>query len=170
MSVLVQYLKFLKSSPGENEKKEKTAELPGYVPSVAGAMDNEKKDEDKLTSSITDHGLAAQETPKNINTASTEPVAMHSSSSAAAPAFTQPVANPGRGYNTDVPRPQTQQQPTKIPRALERIPMANSVTDPRSGTLLDKQGSLGYSRNTGISDVDGEVYVNGDDVELLGKL
>ena len=170
MSVLVQYLKFLKSSPGENEKKEKTAELPGYVPSVAGSIDNEKKDEDKLTSSITDHGLASQETPKNINASSAEPVAMRSSSSAAAPAFTQPVANPGRGYNTGVPRPQTQQQPTKIPRVLERIPMANSVNDPRNGTLLDKQGSLGYSRNTGISDVEGEIYVNGSDVELLGKL
>ena len=170
MSVLVQYLKFLKSSPGENEKKEKKAELPGYAPSVAGSIDNEKKDEDKLTSSITDHGLASQETPKNINASSAEPVAMRSSSSAAAPAFTQPVANPGRGYNTGVPRPQTQQQPTKIPRVLERIPMANSVNDPRSGTLLDKQGSLGYSRNTGISDVEGEIYVNGSDVELLGKL
>jgi hypothetical protein len=170
MSILVQYLKFLRSSPGENEKKEKTAELPGYAPSVAGSMDNEKKDEDKLTSSITDHGLAAQETPKNINVASVKPVAMRSSSSAAAPAFTQPVANPGRGHNAGAPSPQVQQQPTKIPRVLERIPKANSVTDPRSGTLLDKQGSLGYSRNTGIADTEGEIYINSSDVELLGKL
>ena len=33
-----------------------------------------------------------------------------------------------------------------------------------------KQGSLGYSRNTGVADADGEIYVNGSDVELLGKL
>lgn len=170
MSVLVQYLKFLKASPGENEKKEKKAELPGYEPQVTGAMPNKKKDDEELTAPITEHGLAKQETPKNINTFATKPVPMRSESSAAVPAFTQPVSNPGRGYNTGVPQPQVQQQPTKIPRVLARIPMANSVTDPKSGTLLDKQGSLGYSRNTGISDADGEVYVNTDDVELLGKL
>jgi NTP pyrophosphatase (non-canonical NTP hydrolase)/cytidylate kinase/acylphosphatase len=33
-----------------------------------------------------------------------------------------------------------------------------------------KQGSIDYSRNTGVADVDGEIYVNGNDVELLGKL
>lgn len=170
MSVLVQYLKFLKSSPAGNEKKEKTAALPGYEPQVTGEMPNKKKDEGELTAPITEHGLAKQETPKNINTFATKPVAMRSESSAAVPAFTQPVANPGRGYNTGVPQPQAQQQPTKIPRVLARIPMANSVTDPKSGTLLDKQGSLGYSRNTGISDVEGEIYVNSNDVELLGKL
>lgn len=170
MSVLVQYLKFLKSSPAGNEKKEKTAALPGYEPQVTGEMPNKKKDEGELTVPITEHGLAKQETPKNINTFATKPVAMRSESSAAVPAFTQPVSNPGRGYNTGVPQPQAQQQPTKIPRVLARIPMANSVTDPKSGTLLDKQGSLGYSRNTGISDVEGEIYVNSNDVELLGKL
>jgi hypothetical protein len=163
MSILVQYLNFLRSSPGENEKNEKLAELPGYAPSVAGSMDNEKKDEDKLTSSITDHGLAAQETPKNINAASVKPVAMHSSSSAAAPAFTQPVANPGRGRNAGVPSPQTQQQPTKIPRVLASVPEAKDMVTKREDTLLGKK-AVAYSRNTGINDVDGGAFVNNEDI------
>ena len=167
MSALVQYLTFLKNSRERNEKKEKTANLlPGFAPKVTGALKETEKKEG-LTRVLTD---AAQTNESNQNILPRVDVAAKASASMSAPAFTQAVSNPGRGHNTSVPRPQTQQQPTSIPRVMEGIESFSDRNDPRAGTLLDKRSGVKFARNTGIADVDGEIYVNTDDVELLSKL
>jgi hypothetical protein len=160
MSALVQYLNFLKLSSAENRKKEKTAlELQGYAPSENGEQDNPNPDESSLENKI----KSLQPTVTNPNSV---PL---SGASSAKPAITTPVSNPARGYNTGVPAPQHNKQFTKIPRVLEKLPDISKPTDPREGTLLSKR-AIAYSRNTGIADVDGGLFVNNEDVELLGKL
>lgn len=165
MSALVQYLNFLKQSSGKNEKKEKSAELKGYEPSVAGALPETDSSEEKP---IAEKALVNSKASDNINNVNTPAAVPHTS--AEIPAVTTAVHNPSRGNSAEVPRPLTPKKFTSIPRVLENLPKMNTMEDPRSGTLLDKRSSVKVARNTGIVDVDGEIYVNTDDVELLGKL
>jgi dephospho-CoA kinase len=56
------------------------------------------------------------------------------------------------------------------PGGIPNIVPPSSVQPGQPVASVQKQGSLALARNTGISDVDGEIYVNDSDTELLGKL
>jgi adenylate kinase family enzyme len=56
------------------------------------------------------------------------------------------------------------------PGGIPNIVPPSSVQPGQPVASVQKQGSLTLARNTGISNVDGETYVNSSDVELLGKL
>jgi hypothetical protein len=123
--------------------------IPGYksvagLGELAGNIGEPPKESTPLTNSLT-----GNTDNQALSAGSSTPEAVSGRS-----AIQTPVRAPVRSVNKSVPRPVKTPEFTKIP----------------DNVLAKPFSKMAHSRNTGIVDIDGNSFVNDEDVELLGKL